>query len=205
MVIPQTHPRRRYSIDEYVRIAEPSTEKLEYHDGEILAKSGGSFEHSLIVSNINGEIRSRLKGKPYRAVDSNLRIATPKRSFYPDGSVICGPPEFDPRDKTGQSATNPKVIIEVLSPTTENYDRTEKFDHYRDLPSLQEYILVLQNSARVETYIRTPEGPWIFTPFIGLEAIVKIHAIQIEVPLTEIYANVTFPAPNDPPEDRDRT
>ncbi len=199
MSVPQ--PRRLHTFAEYVKIAEAATEKLEFHDGEILAMSGGSFEHGLIATNINREIGIRLRGKPCRILDSNVRIATPRRAFYPDGSVICGPPEFDPRDPSRQSIANPRVIIEVLSPTTETYDRTEKFDHYRELSSLQEYILVLQTAPRVESYARGAGGGWIFTPFVGLEVGLRIQSLQIEIPLAEIYAEVDFPPPAPPPDD----
>lgn len=203
MTMPQPQTRR-YTVAEYVRFEERSNRKHEFHDGEILAMSGGSFNHGLIATNFNREIGIRLKGNPCRVVDSNVRISTPRRMYYPDGSVICGPPEFDPRDPSRQSVTNPRVIIEVLSPSTESYDRGEKFDHYGDLASLEEYILVAQDRPRVETLLRQPDGSWNLSPFVGLEATALIRTLRIEVPLAEIYSGVVFPPPAPPPDERER-
>ena len=196
-VAPEQH--RRYTIAEYVRFEERADARHEFHDGEILAMSGGSFEHSLIATNFNRALGNRLLGMPCRVLDGNLRVATPRRMFYPGGSVICGLPEFDPRDPTRQSVTNPRVIVEVLSPTTESYDRGDKFDHYRELGSLEEYVLALQTSRRVETFVRQPGGAWIFTPFVGIDARMSIRVLSIEIPLAEIYADVGFPPLKTPP------
>ena len=149
MAIPKPHSAKRYTIAQYTRLEERSDQKHEWHDGEILAMSGRSYEHAMI-------------------------------------------------------ATNPRVIIEVLSPTTESYDRGEKFDHYRDLGSLQEYILVAQSAPRVEIYLRQPDRSWNFTPFVGIETAVIIQSVRIEIPLVEIYASVTFPPPPEPPEEQNR-
>jgi Uma2 family endonuclease len=190
---------RHSSVAEYARLEELSDVRHEYHDGEILAMSGGSYAHALIATNINRAIGNRLAGKPCRVLDANMRIATPRRMFYPDGSIICGPPQFDPRDPTGQSLTNPRVIIEVLSPTTENYDRREKFDHYAQVPSIEEYVTVYQDEPRVEAFLRGAAKSWNMTPFVGLDAIALFRAVQLEIPLLEIYAEVEFPPPPRPP------
>jgi Uma2 family endonuclease len=199
MTVVPTEPRRRYTIAEYVRLEERGEIRHEYHDGEILAMSGGSYAHALIATNINRAIGNRLNGKPCRVLDANMRIATPHRMFYPDGSIVCGPPQFDPRDPSGQSLTNARVIIEVLSPSTENYDRKEKFDHYGTAKSIEEYVTVYQDETRVECFVRAPGGSWNMTPFIGLGATALIRCVQIEVPLTEIYADVVLPPPAPPP------
>jgi Uma2 family endonuclease len=199
MTAAPTDPHRRYSIPEYVRFEERSQTRHEYHDGLILAMSGGSYEHALIATNVNRAIGNRLVGKPCRVLDANMRVATPRRMVYPDGSIVCGPPRFDPRDPTGQSLTNPRAVIEVLSPSTERYDRGDKFDEYRGVASLEEYVLVYQGEPRVECFARQPDGSWNYTPFLGPEAVARIRCVHVEIPLSEIYADVTFPPPAPPP------
>lgn len=154
--------------------------------------SGGSPEHSLIATNIIREIGIRLKSKPCRVYDSNLRIRVPaiRRFFYADGSILCATPAIDPEDPTNQSVTNPRVLIEVVSPTTEAYDRGAKFRHYQRLQSLEEYVMVSQTSPRVETFVRGADGTWTYTLFDGPSA--NIKTVAIEIPMAEIYAGITF-------------
>ena len=198
MTLPK--PQHPFTIEEYVRLELSAEEKHEFHDGEILAMSGGSPEHSLIIVNTNSAIHARLRGKPCRNYESNLRIRIPsaRRFVYADGSIFCAPLEYDSEDASRQSVTNPRVIIEVLSPTTEAYDRGEKFSHYRRLDSLIEYVLISQSEALVETYVRREAGAWLLTPFTGLESVAKLRGVEIDLPLAEIYAGVDLP----PLEDR---
>jgi Uma2 family endonuclease len=197
MTLPEPQPR--YTIDEYVRRELTSDEKHEFQDGEILGMSGGSPEHSLIIVNTSSAIHTRLRGKTCRNYESNLRIRIPsvRRYVYADGSIFCAPLEYDAEDTSRQSVTNPRVIIEVLSPTTEAYDRGEKFSHYRRLDSLIEYVLISQSEALVETYVRREAGAWLLTPFTGLDSVAKLRGVEIELPLTEIYAGVEFPPVRD--------
>src|SRR5215203_5528676 len=141
MGIPQ--PIHRHTIAEYLRAEETAVEKHEFHDGEILAMSGGSPAHSLIATNAGREIGNRLKGKPCRVYNSDLRVAVAAsaRFVYPDLTIVCGGLEFHPDDAKRHTVTNPRVLIEVLSPTTEAYDRGDKFAQYREIPSFQEYVL----------------------------------------------------------------
>lgn len=195
--------RRLYMVSEYLRLEGDSTEKHEYRDGQILAMAGGSYFHSLIIANVVGELRNFLKGKPCCVLEGNLRVKNQRRAFYtyPDASVICGEPQFDAGDSTGQTVLNPKVLIEVLSPSTEAYDRGDKFDAYRGIDSLHEYILVNQDSARVESFLRQPEGSWLLTFASGLEASIRIRSIGADLTLREIYREVQFPSSKKaPPE-----
>jgi Uma2 family endonuclease len=200
MTAAPVQPPCRYSIAEYVQLEEKSDVRHEYHDGQILAMSGGSYAHALIATNINRAIGNRLAGTPCRVLDANMRVATPKRMFYPDGSIICSPPQFDPRDATNQSLANPRVIIEVLSPSTENYDRKEKFDHYGTVASIEEYILVYQDEPRVESYLRQSDKTWSYAVESGLSASARLRCMQIEIPLAEIYNGVEFPQAQLPQE-----
>jgi Uma2 family endonuclease len=107
--------------------------------------------------------------------------------------VICGPTIIDDRDPTGKTALNPRLIVEVLSPTTEAYDRGAKFTRYMDAQSLQEYVIVSQHQPRVEVFFRQPGVSWLLTPYVGLEAAAKLHSLEIDLPLSEVYLSVVFP------------
>lgn len=184
---------RRYTLEEYFRIARDSEERLEYVDRQIVAMAGGTYIPSLIAANLVGELPVRLKGTPCQVLESNLRVGIRRagRYTYPDVPVVCGKPEFDPKDD--ETVVNPRLLIEVLSPSTELSDRGEKFTRYRMLDSLQEYVLVSQDKPMVECFFRQLDGGWLLMPYSGLEAVAKLRSLQIEIPLTEIYAGVNFP------------
>ncbi len=147
------------------------------------------------IANVGGEIRSRLRGKPCRFYASEFRVGV--RSFptftCTDGHVICGPTQLDDRDPTGQTALNPTLIVEVLSPSTEGYDRGAKFKRYMHAESLQEYVLVSQDEPRVEVFFRQSGGTWLLTPYSGSGAVATLRSIEVELPLSEVYLNVLFP------------
>ena len=191
--------KRRYTLAEYFELERTSAEKHEYVDGEILIMAGGSENHSLIITNTIRSIGNRLQGKPCRVYESNLRIRIPRTPLYvyPDVSIICGPTKRDHDDPTGNSFTNPRLVIEVLSPSTELYDRGRKFERYMQLESLEEYVLVSQETARVESFWRREGGSWLLTPVSGIEGAAKLRSLDIELPLREIYAGVEFPPPAD--------
>ena len=194
--------KRRYTITEYLERERQSLEKHEYDNGEILAMAGGSANHSLVAMNFLGELRARLKGQPCRVYESNLRVRIPRTTLYtyPDGSVICGEIKRDADDPAGETVVNPRVIVEVLSPSTELYDRVTKFSRYQQLDSLEEYVLVAQSSPHVECFWRREGGTWLLTPVYGLDAVARLQSLRIELPLREIYAGVEFPPPADVPE-----
>jgi Uma2 family endonuclease len=191
---------RRYTLAEYFEIERNSLEKHEYRDGivvpvgEALAMAGGSFNHSLIAANVAREIGNRLKGSPCRVFESNLRVRIPRKTLfaYPDVSVICGKAEFDSDVGFGETVVNPRLIVEVLSPSSELYDRGQKFERYRELDSLTEYVLVSQDTALVESYFRQPDGTWLFSVNSGLDSAVKLRSVDIHLPLSEVYAGLEF-------------
>jgi Uma2 family endonuclease len=185
----------RMTLEEYFRFEYTALEKHEYRNGHIIAMSGGTYEHSLIIANTIGVLHQQLKGKPCRVADSNLRVRITKTVLYsyPDALVICGDPQFDPLDSARTTITNPKVVVEVLSPSSESYDRAEKFVQYLRLESLQEYVLISQQTAHVEVYLRQDEGAWQFLYFEGRDATAKLQSIGVNLPLSEIYAGVEFP------------
>ena len=192
--------RRRYTVEEYFELERTSQEKYEYHDGyivavgEAIAMAGGSVNHSLIVANVIRELGNRLKGRPCRVYDSNLRVRIPRKTlyFYPDATVICGPRATDDASPVGETVTNPRVIVEVLSPGTELDDRGEKFARYREMETLQEYVLVAQREARVESFLRQPDGTWSLASTSRPAVTTRIRSLEIDLPLDEIYAGVDF-------------
>ena len=201
MPLPAVQTRPRLTVAEYLRLEDEATEKHEFRDGEVVAMAGGTGEHSLIISNLIREVGNRLKGGPCRVYDSNLRIAVNRgtRYVYPDASVVCGQIEYDAIDDARHTAMNPKVIIEVLSPSTEGYDRGEKFRRYLKVPSFEEYVLVSQTVPVVETYTRQADGSWVFRAFEGMDAVARLQTLAIDLPLTEVFAGVEFPPPAEPP------
>ena len=148
---------RRHSFREYLQLEEAAEERHEFCDGAIVAMAGGTPEHALLIANFTGLLGAGLRGGPCRGYSSDLRIRVLETSLatYPDISVICGPLQRDPEDRN--TATNPTVLVEVLSPSTAGYDRGEKLDHYLRIPTLQEVVLVDHRRAHVDVYRRT--GP----------------------------------------------
>jgi Uma2 family endonuclease len=189
-------PSYRCTPEEYLARERDAADRHEYYHGEVFAMSGGTPDHSLIISNVNGELRARLKGKPCRVYDSNLRIRIPRTTLYtyPDVSVICGDRQFDPLDTRRETVTNPTLIVEVLSPSTEAWDRGGKFQNYRQIESLREYVMVASDKPLVETYLRQQEGTWVLNAIGGLEARARLVSLGVELDLAEVYSGVQFPA-----------
>lgn len=187
-------PVARLSTDEYLAHEREADYRSEYYEGFLIAMAGGSLAHFLVSSNLIREISSALKGKPCIAGGSDLRVQVESSSayFYPDVTVICGEPNFV--DSRRDVVKNPTIVIEVLSPSTETRDRGIKSAAYRKLDSLQEYILIDQSAAHIEHYVRTPENAWLLTDIDGLDAQLRIAAIDCTIPLSEIYDKVEFPA-----------
>jgi Uma2 family endonuclease len=195
-------PNRRYTVEEYLELDEASPQaKLEYREGaivnmrEALAMAGGSINHGLITVNVSGELRSRLKGGDCRVHSSDVRIRIPSKRLYtyPDVSVACGESQVESGPSGGQTLLNPRLITEILSPSTEDYDRGRKFELYRDIPSLREYVLVWQTEARVQTFFRHDDGGWFFDAFAGTDAVARLLSLGIDLPLAEVYAKITLP------------
>jgi Uma2 family endonuclease len=189
---------RRYTLEEYLKFEEASPEKHEFHNGEVLAMSGSSLEHAAITANLLRVLGNSLLGKSCRVFSSDLKIAIGPRAniVYPDGSVVFGPPEFHPADPKRRLVTNPRVIVEVLSPATEAYDRGAKFSLYRTLPSLEEYVLVSQDKPMIETFVRQADGRFVIAAtFAGLDSAASLTSLNIQIALAEVYAGVTFPEP----------
>jgi len=153
--------RRRYSFAEYIAYEADSGMKHEYEDGEIYAMAGGSLRHSALASRVSAAFEvGRKSGCVAFQADLRVRILATGKATYPDASMVCGPIELDPADTTRSTITNPTIIVEVLSPSTEQDDRGSKWQHYQQLSSLQEYVLVSQGEPRIEYYRRVAGGAW---------------------------------------------
>lgn len=182
-----TQPKRYISPQEYLEIERKADFRSEYFDGEMFAMAGGSDDHAQITTNIAGEMRQRLKGKRCRvsAIDKRVNIPGAELYIYPDVIVLCSEPRHSPIDK--DTLQNPTIVFEVLSPSTESYDRGKKFERYQSLDSLKEYLLVAQDTYRVERYKRQPSGDWLLSVFTSLNESVAFPDVGIELPLSEIY------------------
>lgn len=192
MAVPVSKPA--ISVEEYLRREEVSTGKHEFHEGEILAMSGGTFEHSSVAANIVGALWNRLRGSDCRVLGSNMRVRVmpSERYVYPDATIVCGQPQFDPLDKKKTTILNPRVIIEVLSESTEAYDRGAKFTRYPNIDSFEEYVLVSQTQPVVETIFRQPGGAWGFGTWTGIGSVAVLRSINLELPLAEVYLGWNF-------------
>ena len=186
----------RLTPTEYLKIERASEFRHEFVNGEMFAMAGGSPQHSAIKVNLSREVSTRLKGRPCTAFDSDLRIQVSPTGLYtyPDLSVVCGELEFD--DDQQDTVLNPTLLVEVLSGSTEAYDRGEKFAHYRQIASLREYVLISQKSPLVERYLRNPDDTWTLTAVIGLEASIHLLTIDLTLPLAEVYDRVKFDEPD---------
>ena len=173
-------------------IPDADTVRSEYMNGEIIAMSGASLAHNLITGNVFANLYIRLRDSGCLAFANEMRVSIPsvKSYFYPDVGVVCEEPRFE--DDVFDTLLNPKVIVEVLSPSTEAYDRGDKFAHYRQLQSLQEYVLVSQDKVRVDHYVRHA-AQWILTDFQEPDQQLPLTSIQCELRLQEIYERVPFP------------
>jgi Uma2 family endonuclease len=182
------------SPEEYLALEEGAEHKSEYFHGEIFAMSGATFEHNTISANLVGELRSQLRGSSCRALPSDQRVKVRETGLYtyPDVVVVCGEPEFDGPGRN--NLLNPTVIFEVLSPSTEAYDRGEKFQQYRRLPSLREYILVSAEKPGVERFVRHDDrDEWTLTSCYDPDGAIGLTAIGCTLELREIYLGVGFP------------
>lgn len=181
------YSKDRYTIEEYLEMENAATEKHGYYKGEIFAMSGAKLHHNIITTNILVALGNKLKGKPCRPFGSDMRIHIPKNTLftYPDISVICG--EVESRDNDDMNFLNPTAIIEVLSPSTKNYDRGEKFRLYRDIATLKEYILVDSETIGVEAFHINSSGHWELSEYRDISYSLNIRAIDVVLPISEIY------------------
>jgi Uma2 family endonuclease len=182
-------PKGRYTVDEYLKLESSTREKHEFFRGEIFAMEGASEAHDLIVLNVGADLRQRLKSQPCRVYPSDLRVKIDPSGLYtyPDVVVVCGQPRFE---QPGETLLNPTLLVEVLSESSEAYDRGKKSEQYRTLTSLTDYLLIAQDRVLVEHYSRQPEDRWLLHAASRLEDSIAIASLGCTLPLAEVYFNV---------------
>jgi Uma2 family endonuclease len=182
-----TAPERRYTFREYLALEAASDVRYEFFDGTVYAMSGSSPDHSRLAANVISLLTAQLSGKPCQAFTSDLRVRVLETGLatHPDVSVICGSLEHDPEDSN--TATNPVVVVEVLSPSTQRYDREEKAAHYRRIRSLESYVLISQEERRLEVFTRNSDGSWTLRETRAGAA--ELPAIGCQLPVDDVYRN----------------
>ncbi|MBK1725320.1 Uma2 family endonuclease [Thiocystis violacea] len=188
-------PQPRLSFDDWLAIERTATDQRnEYVAGEVFAMAGGSEEHNLIVANLVRELGNQFKGRPCRVYPSDMKvhIAAADVGTYPDVMVICGERQF--HDGRRDVVTNPMLIVEVLSDSTEAYDRGDKFRYYRSLESLQAYLLLSQYRMQAELFLRQPDGTWSLSSYQETSESIPLRLIEAELSLAEVYDKVEWSA-----------
>jgi len=185
-----SQPKTTYTPEIYLEIDRKSEFKNEYLNGEILAMTGASRKHNLITINIASSLNSQSKGRQCEVYASDMRVKVGSGGLYtyPDVVVVCGTPTFE--DSEGDTLTNPTVIVEVLSKTTEGYDRGDKSAHYRRLDSLLEYVLVSQDKVHLEHFVRQHDNQWLLSEAGDLKAVIDLISISCKLALADIYDKV---------------
>ena len=186
-------PKRKLTEAEYLAIERAAEFKSEFYAGEMFAMAGASPAHNRLKENLILELGTRLRGGPCHTYSSDQRVRVDRTGLYtyPDLVVVCGKDEVDPADR--DTLVNPTVIVEVLSPSTAKYDRGKKFDHYRTIASLREYVLVWQDEVRVERFVRRPDGEWGLTVLTQPADVLALAAVPAQVSVADVYAGVELP------------
>ena len=187
-----TVPQKRYTPAEYLALERAAEFKSEYFKGEIFAMAGATRQHCRISANVVIETGDQLRETPCEAFGSDMRVMVSATGLYtyPDVTIACGELRFE--DEQVDTLLNPKVIFEVLSESTEAYDRGKKFDHYRQIATLTEYVLISQSEPLVERYVRQPDGSWRLTVLKGLDAMLELETVPCRLRLADMYFKVSF-------------
>jgi Uma2 family endonuclease len=186
---------RLLTEEEYLALERAAPYKSEFYAGQMFAMAGARRSHNLIITNVVRELSTQLLDSPCQVYPSDMRVKIDASGLYtyPDVTVTCGEEQFEDEDE--DTLLNPTLIVEVLSESTEAYDRGEKFAHYRQLESLQEYVLISQDRARVERYARQGEGAeWLLTEARGLQGTMRLASIDCDLCLADVYQKVRLPA-----------
>lgn len=188
-------PKLYFTPEEYLALESSAEYKSQYVAGEIFAMAGAQPWHDDVANNIRNILHTQFRGRPCKYYSSDVRVQVTAGDMYtyPDVSALCGVPTFDTADSP-QSLVNPQVIFEVLSPSTEGFDRGEKFRRYRKMESLVDYILVSADRRWVEHYMRQPTGAWTLAEHDLPGHVLEIETLGCRLPLENIYENVVFPS-----------
>ncbi len=184
--------KRFYTPEEYLELEEQAEFRSEYRDGEIVPMTGGTTNHNQIAGNFYANLKFSLKGQNYRVYMADVRLWIPRyrQHTYPDVMVIQGQPIYTGTSTT--TVTNPSLIAEVLSKSTQNYDQGNKFLYYRSIPEFKEYILIDQYQFHVMHYVKTADGKWIFDEIEGESATLSLETIDFQITLSDLYEQVDF-------------
>src|SRR5215471_8343647 len=182
-----TQPKTFLTPEQYLEIERKAEYKSEYYNGEMFATSGASLAHAFLVDNLTWELRRQLQGGPCRTASNDLRVFIPANGLftYPDVVILCGEPRV--RDSYLDTLLNPTVLVEVLSPSTEAYDRGRKFEHYQSIDTLREYLLVASDRVHVDLYTRQPDSRWLLTSASQEEESISLSTIGCVLTLNELY------------------
>lgn len=186
-------PKRQLTVQEYLVRERVATFKSEFYNGEAFVMAGASYSHNRMTENFSIEFGSRLKSTRCQGFSQDLRVLIEATGLfcYPDFLILCGPPTFSELDP--DTLTNPRVIVEVLTPSSERYDRITKFRHYRQIPSLVEFLLVSSTEPLIEHFTKRDDGAWSIEFSYGLDQTLKLLSIPVEVSLKDLFADVNFP------------
>lgn len=181
-----------YTPEEYLALERQADYKSEYFAGEIFAMTGASRKHNLVAGNVLASLHAQLKGRPCEIYPSDMRVKVSPTGLYtyPDVVIICGDPAFD--DDRKDTLLNPTVLVEVLSKSTASYDRGEKFEHYRKLNSLAEYLVIAQDKHHLEHYVRQPDNQWLLSETDDMQATIHLRSIECNLALLDIYDKVNI-------------
>ena len=192
-----------YSLEEYIELEKSTNEKFEFWKGDVWSMSGASYSHNRIVQNLNVEVEQQLREKGCESFPSDMRIKVPSYSpyRYPDLTALCGKAEIE--NFRGQVLlVNPQLIVEVLSKSTEAFDRGDKFSYYKSIPSFTEYILVAQHRPHVSQFVKHGDGFWMNLEFNDLSETVELKSVPCKLELKAIYRGVSFPAATESESER---
>jgi Uma2 family endonuclease len=185
-------PDLTWTAERYLAFERASDERHEYLDGQLYAFAGASARHNLIAGNTYASLHAQLRKRPCVVYPSDMRLKVSRTGLYtyPDISVVCGTPQFE--DGERDTLLNPTLIVEFLSPSTESYDRGKKFQHCRTVESLQEYVLIAQDSRRIEHYVRQADGQWLFADTDQSDASLDLPSIGCTLLIADVYEKVEF-------------
>lgn len=190
--------KKKLTPAEYLAVEREATFKSEFYNGETFAMAGASRAHTELAGSIESGLRNRLRGSGCQTLSRDMRVRVSPNGLYtyPDVLIYCGTPMFE--DENEDTLLNPRVLIEVLSDSTEAYDRGAKFRLYEQIETFQEYVLVSQDEHLVERFVRQPDGTWTRSTVAGRNAEFAFATVPVTIPMAEIYENVTFPDPPPP-------
>lgn len=187
--------KNSYTFEEFLALELTADYKSEYHNGQIFAMSGGKHRHGVIANNIGAALREVIKAKGKKCMPSNsdvlVYVEALNKGLYPDAMVVCGDTQYKTNSEV--AVLNPLLIVEVLSKSTASYDRSEKFQYYRHIPSFQEYILVSQDQPKVECFYKAENGLWHISFYTGLDKVIQLRSIDCEISVAEFYTFLDFP------------